>query len=263
VKPTVFLGGGRITTALVAGLRLANYKTTILVHDRHSQKMRNLKREFSVRAEPDLRQAVDSAGLLLIAVRPDSVRDLLQQIETIKKPTIVVSLAAGIPLARLSAHLRAPVQWARAMPSPACRSGHGLTAVTFPRSLPMASRTQVKRFFAKVGSVLEIRESRFDTFTVTYSCSHGYHAVAALAQAAENIGLDRKTALTAAAHALADGILSWREGDIDLSDLFHEAATPGGIAATTMAAMDRRGYLRSVEGGLRAGLARAKANARK
>ena len=88
MKPTVFLGGGRITTALVAGLRLANYKTGILVHDRHSQKMRNLKREFSVMAEPDLRQAVDSAGLLLIAVRPDSVRDLLQQIETINRSVL-------------------------------------------------------------------------------------------------------------------------------------------------------------------------------
>ena len=263
MKPTVFLGGGRITTALIAGLRLANYTPPIIVHDRNPEKLRKLKREFSVVAEPDLARAVDSAGLLLIAVRPDSVRDLLQEIGKPRQWIIAVSLAAGIPLSNLRAQGGSPMSWARAMPSPACRSGHGLTAVTFPRSLPKPARNQVKGFFAKVGPVLEVPESKFDAFTVTYSCSHGYHALATLARAGERLGLDRKTALTAAAHALADGIISWREGNIRLEDLLHEAATPGGIAATTMAIMDRSGYLRTVERGLRAGLAKAQANANK
>jgi pyrroline-5-carboxylate reductase len=263
VKLTVFLGGGRITTALIAGLRLANYKGRIVVHDRNPEKLRRLEREFSVIIEPELHRAVNSAGLLVIAVRPDSVGGLLQQIGKARKPVLAVSLAAGIPLSNLKSQLGPPAQWARAMPSPACRSRRGLTAVTFPQSLPRPARTEVKRFFSNVGPVLEVPESKFDAFTVTYSCSHGYHALAALARAGEKIGLDRKTALTAAAHALADGVLSWREGKIRLEDLLHEAATPGGIAAATMAAMDRNGYLRTVERGLKAGLAKAQTNAKK
>ncbi len=125
------------------------------------------------------------------------------------------------------------------MPSPVARSGRGLTALTFDRDFPAAARREVRDFFARVGRVLEIPESKFDAFTVTYSSSHGYHALAALAEAAEKLGLDRKTALTAAAHALADGILAWREGKISLDDLLHEAATPGGIAAATLARMDQ------------------------
>jgi pyrroline-5-carboxylate reductase len=73
--------------------------------------------------------------------------------------------------------------------------------------------------------------------------------------------LDRKNALISAAHALADGILSWREGNVSLKELLREAATPGGIAATVMDAMDQAGYQRMVEQALRAGVARAKANA--
>lgn len=263
MKPIVFLGGGRITTALLAGLRLAKYSTPIVVHDRHSQKLRRLQREFFIVAESDLHRAVDSAGLLLIAVRPDSVHRLLQEIGPVRKPVIAVSLAAGIPLARLRACLGPRAQWARAMPSPACRTGRGLTAVTFPRSVSRAVRTQTKDLFLQVGSVLEIPESKFDTFTVTYSCSHGYHVLASLAGAAIKLGLDRKTALTAAAHALADGIFSWREGTMRLENLLHEAATPGGIAATTMEAMDDAGFRHAVERGLQAGLAKAKANARR
>jgi pyrroline-5-carboxylate reductase len=66
--------------------------------------------------------------------------------------------------------------------------------------------------------------------------------------------------LTAAAHALADGILSWREGAVPLDKLIQEAATPGGTAAATMQAMDASGYKQIIEKGLRAGLARTRKN---
>jgi pyrroline-5-carboxylate reductase len=261
MKATVFLGGGRITGALVAGLRLAKYDKPIIVHDRNPQKLRQLKQQYGVTVEPDLHRAVEQAGLLIIAVRPDSVSDLLRQIEQIHRPLSLVSLAAGIPLSKLRARLRAPGRWVRAMPSPVCRSGRGLTALTFDRACSRDARREVKGFFKNVGTVLEIPESQFDAFTITYSSSHGYHALAALAASAQKLGLDRKTALTAAAHALADGILSWRESGILLDRLIHEAATPGGVAAAVMNAMDSSGYKRIIQRGLRAGMARARKNA--
>jgi pyrroline-5-carboxylate reductase len=263
VKATVFLGGGRITAALVAGLRLAKYEHPIVVHDRNPSKLRQLKKQYGVAVEPNLHRAVEQAGLLIIAVRPDSVSDLLREIAAIRRPLNLVSLAAGIPLAKLRARLPLPARWARAMPSPVCRSGRGLTALTFDRAFSRTARTEVRGLFEKVGSVLEIPESQFDAFTVTYSSSHGYHALAALAASAEGLGLSRKLALTVAAHALADGILSWREGKIPLASLIHEAATPGGIAAAAMNAMDAFRYERAIQQGLRAGIARAQKNARR
>jgi pyrroline-5-carboxylate reductase len=263
VKATVFLGGGRITSALIAGLRLARYPAPILVHDHHPEKLRELKRRYGVAVERDLGRAVASAGLLLIAVRPLSVRELLSRIGKVPHAVIVVSLAAGIPLRHLRRYLGAKVRWVRAMPSPVCRVGRGLTGVTFPASASARTKKSVKDFFSKVGSVLEIPEAQFDAFTVTYSSSHGYHALAALAEAAGKLGLNRRHARAAAAHALADGVVAWREANIRLQALLHEAATPGGVAATVMEAMDQAGYRKAVERGLRAGLVRAKANARK
>ena len=67
----------------------------------------------------------------------------------------------------------------------------------------------------------------------------------------------------AAAHALADGIGYWRESGESLEDLLHEAATPGGIAAATMAAMDKSGYARAVKNGIRAGVKQARLNAKR
>lgn len=257
----VFLGGGRITSALLAGLRLTRYKEPLLVHDRNATKLRELKQGYRVPVEPDLQRAVAHAKLLVIAVRPDSVSALLKSLGEPRRPLAAVSLAAGIPLRKLKSKLDAPVRWARAMPSPVCRYGRGLTALTFDRGFPHRSRREVLALFRAVGDVLEISESKFDAFTVTYSSSHGYHALDALAQAGEQLGLDRQCALTAASHALADGVLSWREGHLSLAELLHEAATPGGIAATAMSAMDRAGYRRAVQRGLRAGFLRARKNA--
>ena len=262
-KAIVFLGSGRITGALVAGLRLAKYDRPIIVHDRNPGKLLRLKKQYGVVVEPNLPRAMEKAGLLIIAVRPDSVSDLLRAIGNIHRPLNAVSLAAGIPLSKLRARLGPPVRWARAMPSPVCRTGHGLTALTFERAFPPKAKAEVRSLFQKVGTVLEIPESQFDAFTVTYSSSHGYHALAALAASAQKLGLSRKMALTAAAHALADAIVSWRESGITLDKLLQEAATPGGIAASTMNAMDSSGYGRSIQQGLRAGMARARKNAKR
>ena len=211
----VFLGGGRITSALLAGLRLAGFRQPVVVHDRNAHKLRQLKRQYDVQIEPDLHRAVEQAHLLIVAVRPDGVRDLLRQTGNVRmghsRPLTAVSLAAGIPLKNLRAWAGLPLRWARAMPSPVARTGRGLTAITFDRGLPVSARREIRDFFSRVGTVLEIPERRFDAFTVTYSSSHGYHALSALAEAAGKLGLDRKTALTAAAHALADGVLAWRE----------------------------------------------------
>lgn len=258
----VFLGGGRITSAMLAGLRLKKSKHRFVVHDRNPGKLRDLSERYAVAVEPNLQNAVRHADLLIVAVRPSSVAELLHSIGKLTRPLLAVSLAAGVPLRILTKGLSSPARWARAMPSPVCRSGRGLTGVTFPRTLPRRDRRHVIDLFASFGQVIEIPENKFDAFTVTYSCSHGYHALAALAKAGQSAGLDRRRALIASAHALADGIIAWREGKHSLDSLLKEAATPGGIAATTMAAMDAAGYRKAVGEGVKTGLRRARANRR-
>ena len=267
MSTVVFLGGGRITSAMLAGLRLAKTGHRLVVHDRNPGKLRDLKKRYAVAVEPDLNSAVKQADVLIVAVRPSSVRELLRAIgnpiRSMDRSLLAVSLAAGVPLRVLNKLVAPLVQWARAMPSPLCRSGRGLTAVTFARILSRANRKCVKDLFAGFGQVVEIPEGKFDAFTVIYSCSHSYHALATLARAGQAAGLDRNTALMASAHALADGIIGWRDGDDSLESLVEEAVTPGGIASATVTAMDAAGYGRAVRQGVTSGLRRARANAGK
>lgn len=262
-KATVFLGGGRITGALATGLRLAGDKRPIVVYDRHPEKLRALRRESRVETARDLKSAVEQAEILIVAVRPSSVKELLAELAAcgVQAPELCVSLAAGMPLRNLRGWLGKPVRWVRAMPSPVCRIGRGFTPVCFNPGATKKDRAVVRRIFEQVGPVLELNEAQMDAITASSSPTHGYHALKTLAGAAQKSGLDGKTALIAAAHAFADGIEYWRQSGEKLEDLLAEAATPGGIAAATMAAMDQAGYKHAVAGGIRAGIAQARKNA--
>ena len=262
-KAIVFLGGGRITSALAAGLRLDGYAGGIVVYDRHPEKLRALRREARVQAARDLKSAVARAEMLIVAVRPASVAEMLEEVAACgaRPPKLCVSLAAGVPLRKLRARL--PVRWARAMPSPVCRVGRGFTPLCFDASMGKSERARVRKLFARVGAVVDVPEGQFDAITAAASPTHGYHALATLATAARDAGLRGNAALTAAAHALADGIGYWRQSGESLDDLLHEAATPGGIAAATMAAMDESGYARAVKNGIRAGVKQARRNAKR
>jgi len=263
MKATVFLGGGRITGALAAGLRLAGDLRTIVVYDRHAEKLRALRQESRVETARDLRSAIARAEMLIVAVRPGSVREMLDEVAAcgVAPPRLCISLAAGIPLRSLRTWLGPGIHWVRAMPSPVCRIGRGLTPVSFDRAVEPGERVRVRRLFEQVGPVLELAERQMNAITATHSPTHGYHALATLAKAARDAGLDRKTALIAAAHALGDGIAYWHESGQSLDGLLQEAATPGGIAAATMAAMDASGHGRAVAAGLKAGVEQARRNA--
>lgn len=260
---TVFLGGGRITSALAAGLRLAGDKRPIIVYDRHPEKLRALRRESRVEMARDLKSALERSKMLIVAVRPSSVKQMLAELAACgaQPPKLCISLAAGIPLRNLRNWLGGPVRWVRAMPSPVCRIDRGFTPVCFDPAATKADRTLVRRIFEQVGPVLELKESQMDAITAISSPTHGYHALKTLAEAARSAGLDAQTALIAAAHALGDGIEYWRHSGEKLEDLLAEAATPGGIAAATMAAMDTAGYKKAVASGIGAGVAQARKNA--
>jgi pyrroline-5-carboxylate reductase len=264
----VFVGGGRLTQAMVAGLthrssagpKKALAKFELIVHDRHADKLRVLRR-LGAKTESNLQRAVDAADMLLIAVRPDSVATLLAGLNLGGRSLLVVSLAAGISIERLRREVGPPARWARAMPSPACRTGHGLTALAFDAALPPADRKKIRALFAVLGNVMEIPEELFDVFMVTYSPIHGYHALAALAAAGTRLGLDPTAAFTAATHALADGLVALRDSGTSVDALLKEAATPGGISVAIAASKHSSGYSAMIERALQAGIDRARSMA--
>src|SRR5215472_741009 len=163
----VFLGGGRISTAMIHGLQRSGYAGPVMVHDHDAKKLRAIHRTLKVSVEPDLTRAVDQAHILVFAVRPASAPELLnalRQFEKKNKPRVAISVMAGIRLEWLRKQLGPHVSWVRALPSPASESGNGLTALAFDSNCTVAGKRQARRLFSQLGAVTELREKDFDAF---------------------------------------------------------------------------------------------------
>jgi len=250
---------------MIAGLRLGKYAAPIAVHDHRAERMRLLRRTYGATEQPDLATGLRAAQLIVLALRPDSAEEMLRELDDAlergghrERPKTLVSVMAGLPLEWLRKRIRARVRWARAMPSPLCESGNGLTALAFGSGCAKETRAAVHGLFATFGQVIFLPERHFDAFTVIYSPSHGVHALSALADAGVEAGLSRKTALQAAAHALSGAEAALRIGSGDLNKIQRQAATPGGTAEATMAGMESAGYRKAVAQGVQRGIARAR-----
>src|SRR4051812_45419605 len=81
VGTTLFIGGGSIGAAMIAGLRLGKYAAPIAVHDHRAERMRLLRRAHGATEEPDLRTGVRAAQLIVLAVRPDAAKEILRELD--------------------------------------------------------------------------------------------------------------------------------------------------------------------------------------
>src|ERR1700687_6004179 len=87
---------------MLSGLRLAKTRHRLVVHDRNPGELRDLKKRYAVAVEPELNSAVKQADVLVVAVRPSSVREVLRAvgnalgngIRSIDRPLLVAKGAA-------------------------------------------------------------------------------------------------------------------------------------------------------------------------
>src|SRR5882672_1630144 len=97
---------------------------------KHVDRAAALGKELGVQAGTDNRAAVRGADVVLLAVKPVTVGEVLREISSEIKPgTLVVSVAASVPTSAIEQHLAAKVGVVRAMPNTPCGIGYGMTGV--------------------------------------------------------------------------------------------------------------------------------------
>src|SRR6266571_4675558 len=112
------VGGGKIGEALLSGLLRGHYaRDEIVVVEKHPQRAAYLTATHGVRTV-DVAEAAAAARTVLIAVKPQDIESLLAELRPhLGAQHVVVSVAAGIPTARIEALLAADVPVVRCMPN--------------------------------------------------------------------------------------------------------------------------------------------------
>ena len=189
-----FIGGGNMASALIGGLLQQGYAATqIRVVEISAEGREKIKREFNVAAVAELAQGVSGSDIILLAVKPQQLSAVAQQLAPLLKNQLIISIAAGIRAADISRWLGGYAHVVRAMPNtPALIRA----AVTGLYALPGVSAEQKQNaaaMLAAVGSVLWLeREELLDAVTAVSASGPAYvfYFIEAMQQAAMELGLN-------------------------------------------------------------------------
>ena len=252
------IGAGHIARALAEGWSRPDVPgpPSLSFYDVDAAKARELAAPSGGRAAATAAELVAGAELVIVAVRPQHVEGVLRDIGAALGERPVVSVAAGVTLARLQAGLPTGARVARAMPNVAAALGLGLFLFV-PGTLG-PGLNEVEDLFALAGDVVEVDEGLFDAATAVAGCMPGIIAylVEAFATAGVAYGLAEHMAVRLAISGVqgAAAIVA-REGDP--AAVLAAAATPGGMTAAAVEKLEERELALTVELAVAAAIARA------
>lgn len=206
---------------------------------------------------PSLDALIDGADLVIVAVRPQHVTDVLKLAAPLLGARPLVSVAAGVSLAELRGGLADGARVGRVMPNVAAALGLGVFLFV-PGTLG-EHEPAITGLFGLCGEVVPVAEEEFDSATAVAGCMPGMLAmlVRDFARAGVRRGLDEDVArrlAIAGVHGAAAVIA--REGDPDA--VIAAAATPGGMTAAAIAALEARELADAVALAVHAAAERAK-----
>ena len=153
---------------------------------------------LSLEDEPDANSAAAAAAdIVLIGVKPAMVTDLLRSIGASLRPdTIVVSLAAGVPIATFEDVLGEGYPVVRSMPNTPAIVGKAVTGLSAGGSASASDLAVVRRLFETCGTVIEVAEDQIDALSTISGSgpAYVYLLIEELTEAAIGKGFDRDAA---------------------------------------------------------------------
>jgi len=163
-----FIGGGNMASAIIGGLLKKDYPAAALrVVDTDLAACSRIEQHYvGVKCFNDARKAILSDDVVVLAVKPQQLRDVAQNLPLSANGNLVISIAAGIKLADVSRWLRSHTKLIRAMPNTPALIGRGITALYpygYPQHVTENELQTAERILGAVGQTVRILdESRGD-----------------------------------------------------------------------------------------------------
>lgn len=248
------IGAGKIGEAILAGAfsRKLFAAEDVILSVRTEAHRQDLEKRYAVKATLDNREVAKDSKIILMAVKPKSIVDVLNSIADVLEPdTLIISTAAGVPLDVIESRVPNYVAVIRTMPNLAVSVGEGMTVLSPGKNVSDSQLEIAKGLFGSVGRVITLEEQHMDAVTGLSGSgpAYIYIVIEALADGGVKLGLPRDVATQLAAQTVlgaAKTVLETGEHPAKLKD---QVTTPAGVTID--------GILELEEGGLRVTLIKA------
>ncbi len=241
-----FLGAGKMATALARGFIGAGLVTPagLSSSDPVPGAREAFARSTGARSTPSNAEVVDAADILFVSVKPDQVVALMAEISPKITPAhLVVSIAAGVPLAKLEAAVPGGTRVIRVMPNTPALVGASASAYATGRSATREDGLLAQRLLGSVGLAIEVPEKLLDAVTGLSGSGPAYAflMIEAMADGGVAAGLPRYTAQRLAAQTLLGAAKMVLETGEHPGALKDAVCSPGGTTIEAVHELEKAG----------------------
>ncbi len=248
------LGAGVMGSTLLAALvRSGHDPQDLLVADKSAERAEQVAAEHGSRAVAAA-EAVASADVVLVAVKPQDMAALVEEIRDAVRPgALVVSIAAGISTDFLERRLPEGTSVVRVMPNTPALVDQGMSALSAGRHCTQEQLEQARELLGSVGRVIVLDEAHQDAVTAISGSGPAYifYVVEAMIEAGVLLGLPRDTATELVVQTLYGAATMIRETGEHPTVLREQVSSPGGTSVAALRALEdhkvRAAFLTAME----------------
>jgi len=228
-----FLGAGKMATALAKGFIRAELVTAkdLIASDPYDGARKQFVAELKAKATVSNVEVAESATVLILATKPDQVGAALAEIRgSFTDKHLLISIAAGVTLARLEGTLPGGARVIRVMPNTPALVGAGASAYALGKNATPADGELTKKLLSAVGTAFQVKENLLDAVTGLSGSgpAYVYQFVEALSDGGVAAGLPRDIATKLAAQTVLGAAKMVLETGQHPGALKDQVTSPGG-----------------------------------
>ncbi len=257
------IGAGNMGEALISGLvhsRSAGPEQ-IICSDIRRDKLKSIKEIYGVATTGSNLEVVRGSDIVIYAVKPQIMASILKETaDCLEMSKLVISIAAGVPLAAIESCLSKELRVVRVMPNIPASVREGAAAIAAGKHALKEDLKVAKAIFDSVGKSVIIEEELMDAITGLSGNGPAYIflIVDALADAGVKMGLSREDALFLSAQTVlgaAKMLIETNEHPGRLKDM---VTSPGGTAIAALHTLEQGGLRTTLINAVEAGTKRSK-----
>lgn len=246
-KPLGIIGGGNMGEALIAGITQSGLLTAaeILFFEPRPDRREYLREKFRVSPAEANKDLVILAPTLILAVKPQSVPEVLLEIGPLLKPHhLLISICAGVPLDYIQSFFQSPIRMVRAMPNTPALIQKGATALAPSPEAKLEDLATAEAIFTAVGMAAIVKESQMDAVTGLSGSGPAYifAVIEALAAGGVKEGLSQDVALNLTTQTVLGAAYLIQTTAKHPATLRDQVCTPGGTTMAGLYAMEEGGF---------------------
>ena len=246
-KKIGFIGSGNMGEALVSGLVLskASKPENIICSDIDETLLADLNEKYGIRTTTSNIDVVETADIIVYATKPQILGMVLKETApALDKSKLVISIAAGVPLAAIAAGLQKELRLIRVMPNICAFVKESATAIAAGEFVQEGDVEFARAIFDSVGETVFIQENvLMDAFTGLSGSGPAYifTIVDAMADAGVKMGLSRKDSLFLSTQTVLGAAKLLLESGEHPGQLKDRVASPGGTAIAGIHTLEQGG----------------------